>query len=86
MLIAASPTLKIKNGLNAEMKVGEVHDIAEPRPVEDIAERTAKYHRQDQLLGALFRARSRLRPIAIAAVKPTSSQHVAGGGQPSEMP
>ena len=47
MVIAASATLKIRKGRNfAEMKVGEIDDIAEIVAILDIAERPAENQRQ----------------------------------------
>ena len=60
------------------MQVEEVDDIAEPHPIDDIAERAAKHKAERKLVAALLpRAIHHATPTAIAAVIATSSQRSA---------
>ena len=93
MVIAASPTLKTKKGRQlAEMQIGIVDDIAEPHPIEDVAERAAEHEAErDRIVAPASRATARAsdedrrsrrsgRPAASAAASPSAVS------KPSETP
>src|SRR5215218_10188914 len=59
----------------AKVQVGEVHDIAVPRAVEDVAERSAQHHPQRDLVHAV-----------LLAPDPDGNADRYGGGQPNQHP